>query len=58
MSVSNEEIIEEIMWIAFEQDKAVELVEIASSYLLKEKTDRVTAYENAFRDLKLDKNKK
>lgn len=53
MSITNEEIIEEIMWIAYEGNKAIELVELASNYMMREGLQRMDAYEKAFRELDL-----
>lgn len=53
MSITNEEIIEEIMWVAYESDKAIELVELASGYIMREGLQRMDAYERAFRELDL-----
>lgn len=53
MSVTNEEFIEELMWLAFEQDQAVELAEMAGSLILKENLSRYAAYEKAFYELGL-----
>lgn len=53
MSVTNEQFIEELMWLAFEQDQAVELAELAGSLILKEGVSRHDAYEKAFHELGL-----
>ena len=53
MGFTNESFIEELMWSAFEQDRAVELAELAGSYILKERLSRYEAYEKAFYELGL-----
>lgn len=52
--MTNEELVEEIMWIAFENDVATELIEKAGDYMSKDKLDRVAAYEKAFHELELN----
>ncbi len=51
--MSNEKLVEEIMWIAFENDVATELIEKAGGYMSKERMDRTSAYERAFHELEL-----
>ncbi len=53
MSIQNEEILEELMWIAYENDKAIELVELAGSFIMKDGFSRIQAYERAFNELGL-----
>jgi len=53
MGFTNESFIEELMWVAFEQNRAIELAELAGSYILKERLSRYKAYERAFYELGL-----
>lgn len=48
-----DEIIGEMLWLAFQAGFGVELAEAAGSYIKNEKLTRVEAYEKAFNDLKL-----
>jgi hypothetical protein len=54
MSVQNEELLEELMWIAYEKDMGIELVELAGKYIMTEKLHRLDAYEKAFNELGLE----
>ena len=53
MSVSNEKMVEEMMWIAFTEDKATELVELAGRYMSHDGISRHEAYHKAFFELGL-----
>jgi len=53
MSVSNEELVEEMMWIAFTEDMSTELVELAGRYMSHEGMSRCDAYHKAFYELEL-----
>lgn len=52
--MSNEEIVEELLWKAFELGLGTQLAELAGSILLKEKITRIEAYEKAYRELGLE----
>ena len=53
MSVSNEELVEEMMWVAFTEDMSTELVELAGKYMSHEGMSRCDAYHKAFYELEL-----
>ncbi len=57
MSIQNEELVEELLWEAYKQDKAVELIDMAYDIQKKEGyVDRTIAYTKAFEALNLSTN--
>jgi hypothetical protein len=52
--MSNEDLIEEMLWTAYQHDKGIQLAEMAGTLILKEKIGRMKAYEKAYHNLKLD----
>ena len=55
--MSNEDIVEELMWSAYEQGKGIELAELAADKVRYQQLNRHEAYEQAFRELGLTLNK-
>ena len=53
MSITNEKMVEEMMWIAFTEDMATELVELAGRYMSHDSLSRHDAYHKAFFELGL-----
>lgn len=51
--MSNEDLVEELMWTAYEQNKGIELAELAADKIKYERLSRVEAYEKAFTELGL-----
>ena len=63
MSYSNEELIEELMWDAYEKGMGTNLIDLASDIQSKEKMERVDAFQSAYiqlgiRQIKIAKFKK
>jgi hypothetical protein len=54
MSVQNEELVEELLWEAYKQDKAIELIDLAYDIQKVEGfVDRTVAFQKAFEALNL-----
>jgi hypothetical protein len=51
--MSNEDLIEELLWIAYQKDLGIQLAELAGSKQKKDGLDRYDAYEKAFYELGL-----
>lgn len=49
--MTDEELVEEIMWIAFEKDFEFELIELATRYMTKDKLSRLESYKKALNEL-------
>jgi hypothetical protein len=57
MSVQNEELVEELLWEAYKQNKAIELIDMAYDIQKKEGfIDRTIAFQKAFETLNLSLN--
>lgn len=52
--MSNDDLIEEMLWTAYKQGKGILLAEMAGMFMLKEKLSRIKAYEKAYHNLELD----
>lgn len=52
--MSNEDLIEEMLWNAYKQGKGILLAEMAGMLMLKEKLSRMKAYEKAYTSLDLE----
>jgi len=51
--MNDDDLIGEMLWIAFKNDVGVELAESAGLYIKKEKLTRLEAYKRAFTELNL-----
>ena len=51
--MSNEKIIEELLWIAYQHNLGIQLAELAGDYIKKNSMPRMEAYEKAFHELGL-----
>jgi hypothetical protein len=51
--MSNEDLIEEMLWTAYKEGKGILLAEMAGMLMLKEKLSRMKAYEIAYSSLEL-----
>jgi hypothetical protein len=51
--MSNEELIEELLWTAYQKGMGVQLAERAGELLKNSKIDRIVAYEKAYNELGL-----
>lgn len=52
--MTNEEIIEELLWMAYQKGLGVQLAELAGTKIKESKVDRVSAYDEAYRELGLE----
>ena len=53
-----DKLIDEMLWIAFQNGVGIELAEAAGSYIRTHKVSRLEAYEKAFNDLNLQLHEK
>lgn len=51
--MTNEEIIEELLWVAYQKGLGVQLAELAGTKIRESGLSRMDAYEEAYRELGL-----
>lgn len=54
--MTNEELIEELLWAAYEKGLGIQLAELAGLKLQQGELDRMVAYSKAYEELGLDDN--